>query len=56
MFGDINDGKSRLARLLSSERGYKVLEELGVGSAVTYLAELRNPAVAPETGDAHGHH
>jgi Fe-S-cluster-containing dehydrogenase component len=56
VFGDLKDEKSRLSRLVKSERGYKVLEELGVGAAVTYLAELRNPAVAPETGDAHGQH
>jgi hypothetical protein len=40
--------------LTHARRGYKVLEELGTRPAVTYLADLKNPAVeAPAKG---GHH
>jgi molybdopterin-containing oxidoreductase family iron-sulfur binding subunit len=56
VFGDLKDANSRLSRALKTERGYTVLEELGVGSAVTYLAELRNPAQAAESGEAHEQH
>ncbi|MCB1045849.1 MAG: 4Fe-4S dicluster domain-containing protein [Calditrichaeota bacterium] len=56
IFGDLKDPSSRLSRALKTDRGYKVLEELGVGSAVTYLAEVRNPALSTESGDAHEQH
>jgi molybdopterin-containing oxidoreductase family iron-sulfur binding subunit len=48
-FGDLN-ADSEVARLSQADRRYKVLEELGVRPAVTYLAELRNPLAA---GGAH---
>jgi molybdopterin-containing oxidoreductase family iron-sulfur binding subunit len=51
VFGDLNDRESRVARAARIQRGYKVLEELGVRPAVTYLAALRNPS---EQGGAHG--
>ncbi len=50
VFGDITDRTSRVARVSQSDRGFKVLEDLGVRPAITYLAELRNPA-APKTED-----
>jgi molybdopterin-containing oxidoreductase family iron-sulfur binding subunit len=54
VFGDLNDKTSRVAQLTHARRGYKVLEELGARPAVTYLADLKNPAVeAPAKG---GHH
>ncbi len=43
VFGDLKDPTSEVARLASSDRGYKVLEELGVRPSVTYLAEIVNP-------------
>ena len=46
VFGDLNDPKSRVSQLARSRRGYKVLEELGAKPAITYLADLKNPAVA----------
>jgi Fe-S-cluster-containing dehydrogenase component/anaerobic selenocysteine-containing dehydrogenase len=44
VFGDLNDPESKVSKLAHSNRGYKVLAELGVKPAVTYLADLRNPA------------
>ncbi|MBI4913918.1 MAG: TAT-variant-translocated molybdopterin oxidoreductase [Acidobacteria bacterium] len=44
VFGDLKDPKSRVSRLAADRRGYKVLEELGARPAITYLADLRNPA------------
>jgi Fe-S-cluster-containing dehydrogenase component len=49
VFGDLN-ADSRVAGLAKVDRRYKVLEELGVRPAVTYLAEVRNPVAA---GGAH---
>ncbi|MBN1612105.1 MAG: TAT-variant-translocated molybdopterin oxidoreductase [Polyangiaceae bacterium] len=51
VFGDLNDPNSRVARASRNRRGYKVLEELGIRPAVTYLAALRNPS---ERGGARG--
>ncbi len=44
VFGDLKDPKSRVSELSRSDRGYKVLAELGVRPAITYLAGIRNPA------------
>ena len=46
VFGDLKDSTSRVSKLTRSERGYRVLEELGVKPSVTYLADLRNPPQA----------
>jgi molybdopterin-containing oxidoreductase family iron-sulfur binding subunit len=49
-FGDLNDPRSRAARLAGSARAYHVLEELNVQSAVSYLNVVRNrPAAAGGT-------
>jgi molybdopterin-containing oxidoreductase family iron-sulfur binding subunit len=45
VFGNLNDKSSRVYQLSHARRGYKVLEELGARPAVTYLADLKNPAV-----------
>jgi Fe-S-cluster-containing dehydrogenase component len=42
VFGDLKDPDSRVSRLSRSNRGYKVLEDLGTRPAVTYQVELRN--------------
>jgi len=42
VFGDLNDPKSEVTQLVKSGRSYRVLEELGVGPAVTYLKIVRN--------------
>jgi molybdopterin-containing oxidoreductase family iron-sulfur binding subunit len=44
VFGDLKDPRSQVSRLAASNRGFKVLEELGVKPAITYLADLKNPA------------
>jgi Fe-S-cluster-containing dehydrogenase component len=44
VFGDLNNPKSDVAKLSRSNRGFRVLEELGTKPAVTYLAELKNPS------------
>jgi molybdopterin-containing oxidoreductase family iron-sulfur binding subunit len=41
VFGDLNDGLSRISFLVNSSRRYHVLEELNVKPAVTYLGIVR---------------
>ncbi len=41
VFGDLNDPVSRVAKLASSGRAYRLLEELGTQPGVTYLARRR---------------
>ncbi|MBI3019551.1 MAG: TAT-variant-translocated molybdopterin oxidoreductase [Deltaproteobacteria bacterium] len=43
VFGDLNDPNSEVSKLSSLSQGYRVLEELNVRPAVTYLAKIRNP-------------
>ena len=45
VFGDLKDPKSKVSQLVNASRAYRVLEELGVKPAITYLADLKNPAV-----------
>jgi Fe-S-cluster-containing dehydrogenase component len=45
VFGDLKDPRSLVAELSKTRRGYKVLEEVGARPAITYLADLKNPAV-----------
>ena len=47
VFGDLKDLNSRVAKLSQSDRGFKVLRELGTRPAITYMAELKNPPGAP---------
>jgi molybdopterin-containing oxidoreductase family iron-sulfur binding subunit len=49
VFGDLNDPKSRIARLQADARTYGLLEELNTRPRTTYLAALRNPN--PEIGE-----
>ncbi len=44
VFGDLKEPNSRVSILSASNRCFKVLEELGIRPAVTYLADLRNPS------------
>ena len=43
VFGDINNPESRVAQLSRSNRGFRLLEELGTKPAITYMAAIRNP-------------
>lgn len=45
IFGDLNDGRSRVSRLSKTNRSYRLLEELGIRPSVTYLADIYNPAI-----------
>jgi molybdopterin-containing oxidoreductase family iron-sulfur binding subunit len=55
VFGDGNDPESRVAAEWKSDRGYRVLEELGVGPAIVYLARVRNaPGGGSGEGGSHG--
>jgi molybdopterin-containing oxidoreductase family iron-sulfur binding subunit len=42
-FGDLNDPKSKVARLRSDPRSYVLLEEINVRPRTTYLARIHNP-------------
>jgi molybdopterin-containing oxidoreductase family iron-sulfur binding subunit len=54
-FGDLNDPRSRVARLASSRRSYALLEELDLRPAVDYLAVVRDrPARGGEGKGRHG--
>jgi molybdopterin-containing oxidoreductase family iron-sulfur binding subunit len=43
VFGDLKDPKSRVSRMSRRDRGYGMLEELGIKPSVTYLAKISNP-------------
>jgi MoCo/4Fe-4S cofactor protein with predicted Tat translocation signal len=43
IFGNINDPKSRVAKLKADSRNYGLLAELNTRPRTTYLAEVRNP-------------
>ena len=63
VFGNINDPKSRVARLRASERGYVTLKYLNAEPRVSYLARIKNPnpampgadKVGMANGRPHGH-
>ncbi len=42
VFGDLNDPRSRVARLAADRRSFRVLGELNVRPAIAYLALVRN--------------
>jgi molybdopterin-containing oxidoreductase family iron-sulfur binding subunit len=46
VFGDINQGDSRVAQLKAHQLNYPLLPELNTRPRTTYLAELRNPNLA----------
>ena len=50
VFGDLKDPNSKVSQWARAPRSYKVLEEVGAKPAITYLADLKNPAV---DGGAH---
>jgi molybdopterin-containing oxidoreductase family iron-sulfur binding subunit len=50
VFGDLYDPQSKVARLSKSDRGYKMLAELGIKPSVTYLADIANPVTGKGKG------
>ena len=44
VFGDLKDGQSRVSAMSKMNRGYRLIEELGVKPAVKYLVDVSNPA------------
>jgi len=49
VFGNINDPKSRVAKLKALDRNYGLLADLNTRPRTTYLAEIRNPNPELET-------
>jgi molybdopterin-containing oxidoreductase family iron-sulfur binding subunit len=49
VFGDVNDPDGQITKQRDSQRAYHVLEELNIKPNVTYLAKVRNPAIAKNT-------
>jgi len=45
VFGNLNDPQSRVAKLMQTNRKYRLLEDLGIRPSVTYLADISNPAI-----------
>jgi molybdopterin-containing oxidoreductase family iron-sulfur binding subunit len=54
VFGDLNDPSSRVARLATDARAYRVLEELNVKPSVTYLKIVRQTASLNGGPASHG--
>ena len=52
VFGDLNDKKSKVRGLATSDRSYHMLEEVGVKPNVNYLVKVRN---VEEEAAAHHH-
>ena len=52
-FGDLNDARSQVSRMMSSPRRYRLLAELNVQPSVGYLTVVRNREPAEE-GESHG--
>jgi len=46
VFGNVRDPGSRVAQLQQNPRGYRVLEDLNVRPAITYLAKVLHPVEA----------
>ncbi len=46
-FGDLHDPESRVAKLAADPRAFRVLADLGVKPAISYLAQVRNTSSVP---------
>ena len=51
VFGNINDAKSRVARLKAEPRNYGLLAELNTRPRTTHLAAVRNPNPELDKGE-----
>jgi len=54
-FGDLNDAKSRVAKLHADPRCYGLLDEYKVLPRTRYLARIKNPAGGHGSGEGPGH-
>jgi len=43
VFGDLHDPQSKVSKMSKQNRGYRMLEELGIKPSVTYLTDISNP-------------
>src|SRR5206468_8222648 len=43
VFGDVKDPESRVSKIKTQERNYRLLEYLNVNTRTSYLARIRNP-------------
>ena len=54
VFGDLNDPNSKISKLVSSGRHYRVLEELNIQPTVGYLTQVRNRDKKSKKDKHHG--
>ncbi len=53
VFGDMNDPESKIHTALENPRGYRVLEELNVRPAISYLRVVKNRDEKTRNGESH---
>jgi molybdopterin-containing oxidoreductase family iron-sulfur binding subunit len=53
VFGDMNDPKSRVSKLMAEKRAFRVLEVLNTRPSISYLSKVRNKQGKSHTGDHH---
>ena len=51
VFGDMNDPESRVSKLMSNPRHYRVLEEMNFRPTLGYLTNIRNNGVSDDEGN-----
>ncbi|MCR9202380.1 MAG: 4Fe-4S dicluster domain-containing protein, partial [Planctomycetaceae bacterium] len=56
VFGDLNDGNSKVAQLHADNRAYGMLAELNTKPRTMYLARIRNPHPWLDDTPEHDHH
>jgi MoCo/4Fe-4S cofactor protein with predicted Tat translocation signal len=53
VFGDLNDGTSKVASLAAGDRAYSMLEEVGTKPNIYYLLKVRNSEEEKQHAEAH---